>query len=51
MNDMDSEETAEGPVAATSSTQEAVKPGPRARRTRGITAWVLVVLVSLLIPI
>jgi len=48
---MDSEETAEGPVAATSSTQEAAKPGPRARRARGITAWVLVVLVSLLIPI
>jgi len=51
MNDMDSEETPDGAVAGAPGTQEAPKRGPRAPRARGITAWVLVVLVSLLIPI
>jgi hypothetical protein len=51
MNHMDPEETPEGLVAASPGTQEAPKPGPRAPRARGITAWVLVVLASLLIPI
>ena len=55
MTEMDSEETPEGTVAdapvATGTTQAKVKKKPRARRTRGITAWVLIVLASLLIPI
>lgn len=54
---MDSEEMPEGTVAGTPVTEgEGTKQGnlkkaPRARRTRGITAWVLVVLASLLIPV
>ncbi len=61
MTDMDSEDTPEGGVAAVDPAggttagegKEAGegKKAPRARRTRGITAWVLVVLVSLLLPI
>src|SRR5271165_6044926 len=52
---MDSDETPEGTVAdgpvGAGTTQANAKKQPRARRTRGITAWVLVVLASLLIPI
>jgi hypothetical protein len=52
---MDSEEMPEGAVAGTPVTegtaQGSIKKAPRARRTRGITAWVLVVLASLLIPV
>jgi hypothetical protein len=52
---MDSEEMPEGTVAGTPVTegtaQGNLKKAPRARRTRGITAWVLVVLASLLIPV
>src|SRR5208283_4198428 len=55
MSDMDSEEMPEGTVAGAPETegtaQGKLKKAPRARRTRGITAWVLVVLASLLIPI
>ena len=55
MTDMDSGETPEGTVAAAppgeGKAQAKVKKSPRARRTRGITAWVLIVLASLLIPI
>ncbi len=55
MSDMDSEEMPEGTVAGAPVTegtaQGNLKKAPRARRTRGITAWVLVVLASLLIPV
>jgi hypothetical protein len=48
---MDSEETTGAAVAGTSAAGAGPRQGPRAPRTRKITAWVLVVLVSLLIPI
>src|ERR1039458_571320 len=55
MSDMDSEEMPEGTVAGApvieGTAQGNLKKSPRARRTRGITAWVLVVLASLLIPV
>jgi len=55
MSDMDSEEMPEGTVGGApvteGSAQGNLKKAPRARRTRGITAWVLVVLASLLIPV
>jgi hypothetical protein len=51
MSEMDSDDTPGGVVAAVSEAQETPKSRPRARRTRRITAWVLVVLASLLIPI
>ena len=60
MNDMDSEETPDGPVAGAPGTQGAPAPGaptqeapkPASRHLpRRISAWVLVVLASLLIPI
>jgi len=55
MSDMDSEEMPEGTVAGApvieGTAQGNLKKVPRARRTRGITAWVLVVLASLLIPV
>jgi hypothetical protein len=55
MSDMDSEEMPEGTVAGApvieGTAQRNLKKVPRARRTRGITAWVLVVLASLLIPV
>ena len=40
-----------GESEPTTARDDAPKKGPRARRTRGIIAWVLVVLASLLIPI
>ncbi len=52
---MDSEETPEGTVADAALSEGtaggSVKKAPRARRARGISAWVLVVLASLLIPV
>ncbi|HLM96034.1 MAG TPA: hypothetical protein VK283_06940 [Acidimicrobiales bacterium] len=51
MNDMEPEETTEGSVAGVAASPDTAKKAPRARRTRRITAWVLVVLASLLIPI
>jgi hypothetical protein len=48
---MDSEETTGAAVAGTSAAGAGPRKGPRVPRTRKITAWVLVVLVSLLIPI
>jgi len=51
MNDMDSEERPQSSVAGTPSMPETPKAGPRAPRARRISAWVLVVLASLLIPI
>jgi len=55
MSDMDSEEMPEGTVASApvieGTAQGNLKKVPRARRTRGITAWVLFVLASLLIPV
>jgi hypothetical protein len=51
MNDMDSDETAGTAVIGTSGAEATPRRGPRAPRTRKITAWVLVVLASLLIPI
>ncbi len=51
MNDMEPEETPEGSVVGAATSQEKTREGPRAPRTRRITAWVLVVLASLLIPI
>ena len=55
MSDMDSEAMPEGTVGGAPVTegtaQGNLKKAPRARRTRGITAWVLVVLASLLIPV
>jgi hypothetical protein len=50
MNGMDSELTPESTVAG-APVAEGMVPVPRARRTRRTTAWVLVVLASLLIPI
>lgn len=37
--------------AASEATPDAAKKRPRARRTRGVVAWILIVLASLLIPI
>ena len=51
MTDVDSEETADAAVAGTSGAGAVPRKGSRVPRTRKITAWVLVVLVSLLIPI
>jgi hypothetical protein len=51
MSDTDSDDTPDGPVAGASGAEVMPRPGPRAPRTRRITAWVLVVLASLLIPI
>jgi hypothetical protein len=57
MTDMDSPETPAGTAPDAAPTEGVpeggvkVKKAPRARRTRGITAWVLVVLASLLIPV
>ena len=51
MTDGDSEATAGAAVAGTSRAEAVPRRGPRVPRTRKITAWVLVVLVSLLIPI
>ncbi len=55
MSGMDSEPVPEGTVAgvpvAEGTAPENAKKAPRARRTRGIVAWVLVVLASLLIPV
>ena len=51
MSDMDSDETPDGAVEGTPRSQVTPRPAPRARRTRRITAWVLVVLASRLIPI
>jgi hypothetical protein len=42
-------ESPEEPEAAV--TASVTKPGPKLRRTRGITAWVLVVLVAILFPL
>jgi hypothetical protein len=51
MNDMDPEETPAGLAAGTPSPPDTSRSGPRAPRTRRISAWVLVVLASLLIPV
>lgn len=55
MNDMDSEETPDGPDVASPGSQEVPKqeaPKPASRHlARRISVWVLVVLASLLIPI
>jgi hypothetical protein len=51
MSEMDSADTPGGVVAGVSEAEETPRSGPRAARTRRITAWVLVVLASLLIPI
>ena len=51
MNDMDPEETPDGAVASTPGAPDTAKARPRAHRPRRITAWVLVVLASLLIPV
>ncbi len=51
MNAADSESAPGGAVAGTSGAEVTPRRGPRAPRTRRITAWVLVVLASLLIPI
>src|ERR1700691_396752 len=48
---MDSEEKPGTAVISTSGAEAVPRQCPRAPRTRKITAWVLVVLVSLLIPI
>ncbi len=51
MSEMDSQE-GPGTTAAVESGQSGTpKKKPRARRVRGITAWILIVLASLLIPI
>jgi hypothetical protein len=50
MNSMDSELTPESAVTG-APVADGMAPAPRARRTRRITAWVLVVLASLLIPV
>jgi hypothetical protein len=50
MNSMDSELTPESAVTG-APVADVMAPAPRARRTRRITAWVLVVLASLLIPV
>ncbi len=54
MSDMDPEEGPSGSAAAESGEPDqpdVPKKKPRARRTRGIIAWVLIVLASLLIPV
>ncbi len=51
MSDTGSEDKPTGAVAGASGGEVTPRPGPRARRTRRISAWVLVVLASLLIPI
>ena len=55
MSGMDSEPVPEGTVAgvpvAEGTAPRMPRKAPRARRTRGIVAWVLVVLASLLIPV
>jgi hypothetical protein len=51
MTDMNSDETPGGAVAGVTEADVTPRPGPRAPRTRRITAWVLIVLASLLIPI
>jgi hypothetical protein len=51
VTDMESGETAGVAVAATPEAEALPGRGPRVPRTRKITAWILVVLVSLLIPI
>ncbi len=51
MNDMDPKETSDSAVASTPGAPDTATAGPRAHRTRRITAWVLVVLASLLIPV
>jgi hypothetical protein len=51
MNDMDPEETPDGAAASTPGAPDTAKAKPRAHRPRRITAWVLVVLASLLIPV
>ena len=51
MSDVTSGDTPTDAVAGAAGGEVTPKPGPRARRARGITAWVLVVLASLLIPI
>ncbi len=51
MNDMDPEETPGGTAVAESGQSGTPKKSPGPRRARRISAWVLVVLASLLIPI
>ena len=51
MNDMESEQMPGEPDAGAAASPGQGKKPPRARRTRRITAWVLVVLTALLIPI
>ena len=51
MSEMDSDDTPGGVAAGVSEAEETPRSRPRAARTRRITAWVLVVLASLLIPI
>src|SRR5271155_294824 len=51
MSEMDPEEGPGATAAAEPGQPDAPKKKPRARRTRGISAWVLVVLASLLIPV
>src|SRR5271169_5372546 len=51
MSDMDAEEGAGATTAVESGQSGTPKKKPRARRLRGITAWVLIVLASLLIPV
>jgi len=51
MNDMESEQVPGEPDAGAVASPGQGKKPPRARRTRRITAWVLVVLTALLIPI
>jgi hypothetical protein len=51
VNVKDSDSSPDGPVASGSVAPERPRTRPRAARTRKITAWVLVVLASLLIPI
>jgi len=50
MNDMDPQETPEGAVASTPGVPDTARAGSR-HRVRRISAWVLVVLASLLIPV
>ena len=51
MSDTDPEEGLGGTARALPGQPETPKKKPRARRVRGITTWVLIVLASLLIPV
>jgi hypothetical protein len=51
MSDTNPPDTQPSAVAPVESSGAAAKKKPRARRTRGIISWVLIVLASLLIPI